>query len=211
MKIRSAEFAASAPDLASCPPDGRLEFAFIGRSNVGKSSLINMLTGREGLARVSAEAGKTRLINMFTINGEWSLVDLPGYGYAKVGRETRGRFSAFVADYLQNRASLRGTFVLIDSRLSPQKVDLEFLQWMVGCGLPLVLVFTKVDKISAGACQANMEEFLKALRELSEDTPEVVTCSAKTGAGREEILRFIEGALSEEEPEAVDEEEDGEA
>ena len=197
MKVRTATFEASAPDLASCPTSGRLEFAFIGRSNVGKSSVINMLTGEKDLAKVSGTPGKTRLINFFTINNSWSLVDLPGYGYAKVGRKDRSKFSAFVADYLQNRQNLVGTFVLIDSRLPAQKLDLEFLSWMVGCGLPFVLLFTKTDKLSESAAKNSIDAFVTQMQEVSEDVPEFLTSSAKLGEGRSEILGLIADALAE--------------
>jgi GTP-binding protein len=172
------------------------EFAFIGRSNVGKSSLINMLTRKDALAKVSRVPGKTRLINFFTINATWSLVDLPGYGYAKVGKKERGSFSAFVADYLQHRPNLMGTFVLIDARLSPQKLDLEFLQWMVGCGLPFVIAFTKTDKLTPKAAQKNVEAFLASMREISEEPPEFVLTSAKLDEGRSDILRLIASSLA---------------
>jgi len=197
MTIRSTALLGSAPDLASCPASDLAEFAFIGRSNVGKSSLVNMLTRVQGLARVSDTPGKTRLINFFLVNGSWTLVDLPGYGYAKVGRADRANFSAFVADYLQNRPNLRGTFVLIDSRLTPQKIDLEFLHWMVGCGLPFILVFTKTDKLSRTAAQANIDAFLLRLQEISSDEPAVLTSSSKLSHGRAEILELIEAALAE--------------
>jgi len=198
VKITSAVFQASSPDLATCPESDLPEFAFIGRSNVGKSSLINMLTRNEGLAKVSRIPGKTRLINFFTINDAWSLVDLPGYGYAKVGKKERGSFSAFVADYLQHRQNLLGTFVLIDSRLSPQKLDLEFLGWMVGCGLPFVLAFTKTDKLTEKAVQKNVGAFLASMREISEEPPEVLLSSSKSDLGRTEILGLIASALAEE-------------
>lgn len=198
MKITSAVFQSSSPDLATCPVSDMPEFAFIGRSNVGKSSLINMLTREEGLAKVSRVPGKTRLINFFTINNTWSLVDLPGYGYAKVGKKERGSFSAFVADYLQHRQNLLGTFVLIDSRLSPQKLDLEFLGWMVGCGLPFVLAFTKTDKLTEKAVQKNVGAFLASMREISEEPPEVLLSSSKSDLGRTEILGLIASALAEE-------------
>ena len=198
MIIHSASLLGSAPDLASCPPTDLPEFAFIGRSNVGKSSLVNMLTRVEGLARVSDTPGKTRLINFFTVNKSWNLVDLPGYGYAKVGKKDRANFSAFVADYLQNRPNLRGTFVLIDSRLTPQKIDLEFLHWMVGCGLPFVLLFTKTDKLSRAAAQAHIDAFLLRLQEISPDAPPVLTSSSTLGHGRAEILELIESTLAEE-------------
>ncbi|MFA7233641.1 MAG: ribosome biogenesis GTP-binding protein YihA/YsxC [Terrimicrobiaceae bacterium] len=198
VKITSAVFHSSSPNLASCPESDLPEFAFIGRSNVGKSSLINMLTRQEGLAKVSSTPGKTRLINFFTINNTWSLVDLPGYGYAKVAKKERGSFSAFVADYLQHRPNLLGTFALVDSRLSPQSLDLEFLRWMVGCRLPFVIVFTKADKLTEKAAQKNIGAFLAGMREISEEPPEFVLSSSKLDAGRAEILGMIASALTEE-------------
>ena len=197
MKITSAVFQSSSPDLATCPESDLPEFAFIGRSNVGKSSLINMLTRQEGLAKVSRVPGKTRLINFFTINSTWSLVDLPGYGYAKVGKKERSSFSAFVAEYLQRRPNLLGTFVLIDCRLSPQKLDLEFLRWMVGCGLPFVIAFTKADKLTEKAAQKNIDAFLVSLRDIGEEPPDYVLSSSKSDAGRAEILGLIASALDE--------------
>ena len=197
MSIHSAALLGSAPDLASCPPSDLPEFAFIGRSNVGKSSLVNMLTRVEGLARVSDTPGKTRLINFFVVNKSWTLVDLPGYGYAKAGRKDRANFSSFVADYLQNRPNLRGTFVLVDSRLTPQKIDLDFLHWMVGCGLPFLLIFTKTDKLSRAAAQAHIDAFLLRLQEISPDAPAVLTSSSTLSHGRSEILELIETTLAE--------------
>jgi GTP-binding protein len=197
VKILTAAFKASSPDLASCPESALPEFALIGRSNVGKSSLINMLTRSQGLAKVSQVPGKTQLINFFTINNTWNLVDLPGYGYAKVGKKERGKFSAFVSDYLEHRPNLRGTFVLIDSRLSPQALDLEFLNWMVGCGLPLILAFTKTDTLSKGAVQKNIETFLVSMREITEEEPTYVLSSSKDQQGRKEILHLIGDALAE--------------
>jgi len=204
VKIRSATFHSSAPDLASCPDSDLPEFAFIGRSNVGKSSLINMLAGKDGLAKISGTPGKTRLINFFTINGRWSLVDLPGYGYAKVGRKERGDFSAFVADYLQRRPNLLGTFVLVDSRLSPQKIDREFLHWMVGSGLPFAIAFTKIDKLSGPELQKNIEVFLRSMSEISDELPEVVASSSKLGRGRTEILALIASAIAEDAPDPAE-------
>ncbi len=197
MKVTSAVFHSSSPNLAACPESDLPEFAFIGRSNVGKSSLINMLTREDGLAKVSRVPGKTRLINFFTINNTWSLVDLPGYGYAKVGKKQRSSFSTFVAEYLQRRPNLLGTFVLIDCRLSPQKLDLEFLHWMVGCGLPFVIAFTKADKLTPIAAQKSIEIFLGAMREISEEPPDYVLSSAKSDTGRPEILGLIASALDE--------------
>jgi len=158
-----------------------------------------MLTRADGLAKVSRVPGKTRLINFFTINKTWSLVDLPGYGYAKVGKKQRSSFSAFVAEYLQRRPNLLGTFVLIDSRLGPQKLDLEFLHWMVGCGLPFVIVFTKADKLTDKAAQKNVESFLAAMREISAEPPAFVITSSKNETGRPEILDMIASAMAEDE------------
>jgi GTP-binding protein len=197
VKIISAVFKGSSPDLASCPKSALPEFALIGRSNVGKSSLINILTNSEGLAKVSQIPGKTQLINFFTINNTWNLVDLPGYGFAKVSKQQRGSFSAAVLDYLQHRPNLLGTFVLIDSRLSPQNLDLEFLQWMVGCGLAFILVFTKSDTLSKKATQNNIEAFLIHMREITEEPPAYVLSSSKVRQGRMEILDLIDSALSE--------------
>lgn len=197
MKITTAAFQGSSPDLASCPTSSLPEFALIGRSNVGKSSLINMLTRSEGLAKVSQIPGKTQLINFFSINNTWNLVDLPGYGYAKVGKKERGGFSAFVSDYLQHRPNLLGTFVLIDSRLAPQNLDLEFLHWMVTSGLAFILAFTKTDTLSKKAALKNVEAFLIRMREITEEPPAYVLSSSKDGQGRSEILELIESAILE--------------
>ncbi len=196
MNIRIAELQASAPDLASCPDSDLPEFAFIGRSNVGKSSLVNMLTRVSGLARVSATPGKTRLINFFTINKKWTLVDLPGYGYAKVGRKERAKFSAVIAEYLKHRPNLQCTFVLIDTRLTPQEIDLAFLRWMVETGLPVALIFTKADKLSPSATQTNIAAFLGRLKEITPDEPTVLVSSSKDGKGRTEILGLIHSAVT---------------
>ena len=197
MKITTAAFQGSSPDLASFPTSALPEFALIGRSNVGKSSLINMLTRSEGLAKVSQIPGKTQLINFFSINNTWNLVDLPGYGYAKVGKKERGGFSAFVSDYLQHRPNLLGTFVLIDSRLAPQNLDLEFLHWMVTSGLAFILAFTKTDTLSRNATLKNVEAFLIRMREITEEPPAYVLSSSKDGQGRSEILDLIESAILE--------------
>jgi GTP-binding protein len=197
VKITTATFQGSSPDLASCPKSSLPEFALIGRSNVGKSSLINMLTRSEGLAKVSQIPGKTQLINFFSINNTWNLVDLPGYGFAKVGKKERGGFSAFVSDYLQHRPNLLGTFVLIDSRLAPQSLDLEFLHWMVASGLAFILAFTKTDTLSKNAARKNVEAFLIRMREITEESPAYVLSSSKDGQGRSEILELIESAILE--------------
>ena len=196
MQIKSATFLLSSPDLHGCPDSPFSEFAFIGRSNVGKSSMINMLTNKRDLAKVSATPGKTKLINFFTINDSWSLVDLPGYGYAKVAVRHRTEFNKFVADYLTHRENLRCTFVLIDSRLTPQPIDLEFLTWLAGAGVPFVLVFTKTDKLKSNALQKNMTAFLEALSTSAGVTPQTFTSSAKERKGRSEILGFIDAALA---------------
>ncbi len=196
MKIKSAEFVVSAPDLKLCPAWARPEFAFIGRSNVGKSSLINLLTERRALAKVSDTPGKTQLINFYLVNETWSLVDLPGYGYAKVARAQRFGFNQAVADFLEKRKNLRMAFVLIDSRLPPQAIDVEFLSWLGNCVVPFALVFTKTDKISATQVSTNVEAIMKAVRGIDRVSPEIFLTSAKTKAGRGEILRFIEKTLN---------------
>jgi GTP-binding protein len=196
MKIHSAEFEISAPDLGSCPRWAEPEFAFIGRSNVGKSSLINLLTERRNLAMVSDLPGKTKLINFFLINGAWRLVDLPGYGYAKVGMKRRLEFNDAVAGFLAGRRNLRTIFVLIDSRLPPQAIDLEFLRWIEGIKAPYALVFTKTDKQSVSQGQANIAVFLKAVAAWRAAPPPWLTSSATSKLGRRELLGFIAGVLA---------------
>jgi len=191
MKIKSAEFEVSAPDLRSCPKWALPEFALIGRSNVGKSSIINLLTERRDLAKVSDTPGKTKLINFFVINGAWSLVDLPGYGYAEVGRQRRLEFQEAVADFIAGRRNLRHVFVLIDSRLPPQPIDLEFLRWLEGCSVPFALIFTKADKQSATQTHASIEVFKTAMREWRSELPDILISSSKTRAGRTDILDRI--------------------
>lgn len=190
MQIKSANFKASAPDLASCPEARWPEFALIGRSNVGKSSLINLLTRKKDLALVSATPGKTKLINFFLVNEAWMLVDLPGYGFAKVGREDRVAFDRLISSYLEQREVLRHVFVLIDSRLSPQAIDLAFVQWLSGVGVPFSIIFTKADKMKPRALQASVETFMGALT-FCETKPRKFISSSKDGAGRSEILGFI--------------------
>jgi GTP-binding protein len=195
MKIKSAEFEVSAPNLRACPKWALPEFALIGRSNVGKSSLLNSLTERRDLAKVSNTPGKTKLINFFVINGAWSLVDLPGYGYAEVGQQRRLEFNDAVADFLAHRRNLRSVLVLIDSRLPPQSIDREFLQWLEEVGTPFALVFTKTDKQSANQGQANIELFMKSMAWRSAP-PAVIGSSAKTGAGRSDLLGYIADTLA---------------
>lgn len=191
MNIRSADFDTSATDISSCPPPGLPEFPFIGRSNVGKSSLINMLSGRKALARVSARPGHTQLINFFTINGAWRLVDLPGYGYVKLSKGSQEKFADLITGYLPNREVIKCILVLIDSRLEPQRIDLEFINWLAECALPYVLVFTKCDKQKPGATAKNIAAFQSALSEWVTEQPRVFSCSSETGAGRGELLSFI--------------------
>lgn len=196
MKIKSAVFNLSAPDLKSCPTWALPEFAFIGRSNVGKSSLLNMLAERRELALVSVTPGKTKLINFFVINETWSLVDLPGYGYAAVGHGARDQFNQAVSDYLGKRKNIFCVFALIDSRLPPQAIDLQFVRWLVDSSVPYVLVFTKTDKQSASRSQANIDLFTQTLAEGGIEVPEVFQSSAKNKEGRAEILGFVEQTLA---------------
>lgn len=196
MKIHSAKFKTSAVSLDRCLLPDLPEFAFIGRSNVGKSSLINLLTNKEGLARVSKTPGRTREINFFAINEAWNLVDLPGYGYAKVSKSQRDQFNEFVSDYLLNRESLAGTFVLIDSRHSPQKIDLEFVSWLIEAQLPFALIFTKTDKSKPKVVSKNLGLFLDRMKEFSEGEPVYFETSTSTRSGRKEVLDFIETAIS---------------
>ncbi|GAB1489688.1 ribosome biogenesis GTP-binding protein YihA/YsxC [Opitutaceae bacterium] len=191
MKINSAEFEVSAPDLRSCPEWAQPEIALIGRSNVGKSSLINLLTGRRDLAKVSDLPGKTKLINFFHINKAWRLVDLPGYGYAHVGKQRRAEFNEAVADFLGQRRALRSVFVLIDVRLPPQPIDLAFLQWLESCQASYQLIFTKTDKLSPTQVEASIQTFLAATAAWRSEPPKYLTSSAKNGRGRTEILSCI--------------------
>ena len=156
-----------------------------------------MVTNREGLALVSKTPGRTSAINFFTINDAWGIVDLPGYGFARATKKQKGRFNNAIADYLQHRVNLAGTFVLIDSKLPPQAIDLEFIEWMVTCELLFALVFTKRDRVSGGAASRNVDAFLELFKEISEEPPEVVLSSSKTGKGRQEILKLITAALAE--------------
>ncbi|MDX1680526.1 MAG: ribosome biogenesis GTP-binding protein YihA/YsxC [Akkermansiaceae bacterium] len=195
MQIKSAEFVTSAAELGECPEWAHPEVAFIGRSNVGKSSIINLLTGRHGLAKVSSTPGKTRLLNFFLINNQWGLVDLPGYGFAKGPRAEQDRFNELVAEYLMSRPQLRQLFVLIDARHSPQKNDLEFLSRLTGTDIPFCLVFTKTDKLNQKKARANARQFLAAQEEITGREPAVVMTSAKTREGRNELLGLAREAM----------------
>ena len=196
MHIASAIFDRSCPDLESCPDESLPEFAFIGRSNVGKSSLLNTLAGKAALAKVSPVPGHTKLINMFTMNKTWRLVDLPGYGYAKVARADKSQFNQAVMDYLEHRANLCLVFALIDSGLEPQKIDIEFVEWLALKQVPFVLVFTKTDKSSADEVQANIVAFKQRIAQWFAQLPAIFTCSAKNEAGRPELLAVIEEQLT---------------
>lgn len=195
MKIQTVSFLQSAKCLKDCPKSDLPEFAFIGRSNVGKSSLINCLTNQRGLARVSKTPGRTREINFFSLNDQWTLVDLPGFGFAKVSRKEQEKFNEFVSDYLLNRPNLRGVLLLLDSRHPPQNIDLEFVAWLVESNLPFVLVFTKIDKSKARVVEKNRALFLQEMKAFSAGEPVTFLTSSTTGQGRGEIHTFVRRAL----------------
>lgn len=192
MNIKKAEFVISNTDPAKCPQDGRPEYAFTGRSNVGKSSLINMLTGKKGLAMTSSTPGKTQLINHFLINDEWYLVDLPGYGYAQHGKKGREKIQAIIDAYLNCRKALTCLFLLLDCRHEPQKIDLTFINRLGEAEIPFVIVFTKTDKISQSKLMENMEKYKARLMETWEELPPVFSSSSERKTGKEDILNYIE-------------------
>ena len=191
MVIKSAEFVISNSRVEKCPTTGLPEYAFIGRSNVGKSSLINMLTARKGLAMTSQKPGKTQLINHFIINDAWYLVDLPGYGYARLGKDSRDSLRRMIEDYVLERKELVLLFVLLDCRHDPQKIDLEFIQWLGEEGVPFALVFTKADKLSKGRLAANVEAYKAKLHEEWEELPPIFVTSSEERMGRDELLGYI--------------------
>lgn len=191
MNIQTAEFIISNTDHRQCPQDGKPEYAFIGRSNVGKSSLINMLTNRKGLAMTSSTPGKTMLINHFLINGEWYLVDLPGYGYARRGKEGREKLRVIIEDYILEREMLTNLFVLVDSRHEPQQIDLEFMEWLGENGIPFAIVFTKADKQGSGKLQMNLNAYKEKLLESWEELPPIFVTSSEKAEGREKLLDYI--------------------
>nr|WP_314480237.1 ribosome biogenesis GTP-binding protein YihA/YsxC [uncultured Porphyromonas sp.] len=193
MVIKSAEFVISNSQVSKCPTTGLPEYAFIGRSNVGKSSLINMLTGKKGLAMTSQKPGKTQLINHFIINGAWYLVDLPGYGYARLSKDGREKLKTMIEDYTLERKELVCLFVLVDSRHEPQKIDLEFIQWLGEEGVPFALVFTKADKLTKGRLAANLKAYKARLLEEWEELPPIFVTSSEQQLGRDELLSYIEG------------------
>lgn len=192
MIIKSAEFVISNTDVNKCPASTLPEYAFIGRSNVGKSSLINMLTQRKGLAMTSQKPGKTQLINHFLINNEWHLVDLPGYGFARVGQSNRERLKSIIEDYILEREQLTNLFILLDCRHEPQKIDLEFIEWAGENGVPFALVFTKADKLSKGKLASNIEAYKQTLLESWEELPPIFITSSEAQEGRDELLNYIE-------------------
>lgn len=192
MIIKDADFIISNTDYKKCPQDGKPEYAFIGRSNVGKSSLINMLTNKKGLALASSKPGKTQLINHFLINNEWYLVDLPGYGYAQRGKEGRDRIRNIIDSYILHRNDLTSLFLLLDCRHEPQKIDLEFIEWLGENGIPFAIIFTKIDKITKSKLKENMTIYTDKLEETWDELPPIFYTSSEHKLGREEILDYIE-------------------
>ncbi len=192
MKIKHANFTISSPDVSKCPESDIPEYAFIGRSNVGKSSLINMLTGRKKLAKISSTPGKTMLINHFKINEEWYLVDLPGYGFAKRSKSERLKWEKMIKKYILNRTNMLTLFLLIDLRIEPQQIDLEFMDWLGVSEIPFVVTFTKADKLKLMQIENNLSRYKKKLLENWDELPTIMVTSATTGQGRDDVLSFIE-------------------
>ena len=192
MQIKTAEYLMSNDDYRKCVKPDKPEFAFIGRSNVGKSSLINMLTSNSKLAKTSASPGKTQKINHFVINGQWYLVDLPGYGYAKVSKDQRAVFKKMIEGYILNRQNLVNLFVLVDCRLEPQEIDVEFINWLGESRVPFTIIFTKADKIGPNALKAKVDAYKEHLLQMWETLPDMLVSSAVSKMGQEEILNYIE-------------------
>lgn len=197
MKIKSAEFVISNSDVAKCPNNSLPEYAFIGRSNVGKSSLINMLAGRKNLAKTSGKPGKTQLINHFIINDTWYLVDLPGYGYARVSKTAKKTFQKFITDYFSKRKQLVSAFVLIDIRHKPQPIDLEFMQWMGEQQIPFSIIFTKADKLKPKAIEKHVADYSEVMLEKWEVMPNYFVTSSTKRMGREAVLEYIDAINAE--------------
>lgn len=192
MKIKTATFVVSNSDVSKCPKDRLPEYAFIGRSNVGKSSLINMLTNQKHLAKTSGRPGKTQLINHFIINKSWYLVDLPGYGYARVSKTEKKKFQTFITKYFEKRAQLVSAFILVDIRHEPQKIDLDFMNWLGEKGLPFSIIFTKADKLKPNAITQNFKLYQSKMLEYWEEMPQYFITSSSKSIGKEELLSFIE-------------------
>ena len=192
MEIKNSEFVVSSPVVGNCPDDNKPEYAFIGRSNVGKSSLINMLCNHKGLAKTSATPGKTLLINHFIINKEWYLVDLPGYGYARRSKSVQQKLQQMIMSYILQREQLINVFVLIDIRHEPQKIDVEFIDWLGQSNIPFSIVFTKADKLTASKISSNVNSYLEKLKETWEELPPYFVTSSEKCIGRDEILDYIE-------------------
>lgn len=192
MEIKQATFLVSNTNVEKCPKQQFPEYAFIGRSNVGKSSLINMLTNYKGLAKTSGKPGKTQLINHFLINNSWFLVDLPGYGYAQVSKSVKKVFQKFITDYFLKRRQLISAFVLVDIRHQPQKIDLEFMQWLGENAIPFSIIFTKADKLKPMAIERNIEEYQKVVLETWEEFPPFFVTSSETALGKESVLEYID-------------------
>ena len=192
MEIKQAAFVVSNTQVAKCPTHKLPEYAFIGRSNVGKSSLINMLTNHKGLAKTSSKPGKTQLINHFLINKEWYLVDLPGYGYAKVSKQSKKTFHQFITDYFKKRRELVNAFVLVDIRHEPQKIDLEFMQWLGENAIPFAIVFTKADKLTEKQIQEHVTSYSEILLQQWEEMPPYFITSSENRLGKEDLLSYIE-------------------
>ena len=192
MEIKQAAFVVSNTQVAKCPTHKLPEYAFIGRSNVGKSSLINMLTNHKGLAKTSSKPGKTQLINHFLINKEWYLVDLPGYGYAKVSKQSKKTFQQFITDYFKKRRELVSAFVLVDIRHEPQKIDLEFMQWLGENAIPFAIVFTKADKLTERQIQEHVASYSEIVLQQWEEMPPYFITSSENRLGKEDLLSYIE-------------------
>ncbi|MCT4601944.1 MAG: ribosome biogenesis GTP-binding protein YihA/YsxC [Marinifilum sp.] len=195
MNITAAEFVMSNSDVKKCPKPDKPEYAFIGRSNVGKSSLINMLTNNKNLAKISSKPGKTQLVNHFLINKDWYLVDLPGYGFAKVAKNTRQRFSRLIFKYIESRPNLINLFVLVDSRHEPQAKDTEFMEWLGINGIPFSIIFTKADKLTKRKLNESIETYKKVMLESWEEMPPYFISSSSSGLGKDEILNYIEETI----------------
>jgi GTP-binding protein len=197
MLIKTAEFVISNSDVAKCPKESLPEYAFIGRSNVGKSSLINMLTDRKHLAKISGRPGKTQLINHFVINKNWFLVDLPGYGYAKVSKSSKKKFQKFITDYFLERKQLVSAFVLVDIRHKPQPIDLEFMQWLGERQIPFSILFTKADKLRPKAIEKHVEDYCNEMLQFWEEMPNYFITSSSKKIGKDEVLQFIDDTNTE--------------